>query len=180
VGERNPENLHRGLLARHALKIIRLHLASAVSPADSQTLQVGRGPLALEPVQLPPDGRGRMAEEAAGTSTPGRAWLRRQVFGDPLLWQLLFYPYARHRVALRTLAPGVRNRRRGEFFENSMRNPAANSDCCILLEATMPTRSSTLPARQEYPSDCSVNLPGAAYLTSRSTALGKTRIASGT
>jgi glycosyltransferase involved in cell wall biosynthesis len=95
--ERILEDLDTGLLERHALKIVRLHLAAADGKAESRTLRVGRGTLVLHPVRLPPGGKEQMAEVAAETTSPGRAWLRRRVFGQPLLWRLLFGPYARHR-----------------------------------------------------------------------------------
>jgi glycosyltransferase involved in cell wall biosynthesis len=95
--ERILEDLDTGLLARHAVKIVRLHLAAAEGKAETRTLQVGRGTLVLKPVRLPKGGQERMVEEAAETASPGRAWLRRRVFGQPLLWRLLFAPYARRR-----------------------------------------------------------------------------------
>ncbi len=95
--ERILEDLDTGLLERHALKIVRLHLATAESRAEPRTQQVGRGTLVLHPVPLPPGGKEQMAEEAEEIASPGRAWLRRRVFGQPLLWRLLFAPYARRR-----------------------------------------------------------------------------------
>jgi glycosyltransferase involved in cell wall biosynthesis len=95
--ERILEDLDTGLLERHAVKIVRLHLAAADSPAEPRTQRVGRGTLVLQPVRLPPGGREQMAEVAAETVSPGRAWLRRHVFGQPLLWRGLFGPYARRR-----------------------------------------------------------------------------------
>jgi glycosyltransferase involved in cell wall biosynthesis len=95
--ERILEDLDTGLLERHALKIVRLHLAAADSKAEPRTQQVGRGTLVLHPVRLPPGGKEQMAEVAAETASPGRAWLRRRVFSQPLLWRGLFAPYARRR-----------------------------------------------------------------------------------
>ena len=95
--ERILEDLDTGLLERHALKIVRLHLAAADSRTESKTLRVGRGTLVLQPVRLPPGGKEQMAEDAATTASSGRVWLRRRVFGQPLLWKALFGPYARRR-----------------------------------------------------------------------------------
>jgi glycosyltransferase involved in cell wall biosynthesis len=95
--ERILEDLDTGLLEQHALKIVRLHLAAADGKAEPRTLRVGRGTLVLQPVRLPPGGKERMTVEAEETSSPGRAWIRRRVFGQPLLWRLLFAPYARRR-----------------------------------------------------------------------------------
>lgn len=95
--ERILEDLDTGLLERHALKIVRLHLAAADGGVEPRTLRIGRGTLVLQPVRLPPGGRERMAEDAAETSSPARAWLRSRVFGQPLLWRLLVGPYARSR-----------------------------------------------------------------------------------
>jgi glycosyltransferase involved in cell wall biosynthesis len=95
--ERILEDLDTGLLEQHALKIVRLHLAAADGQVETRTQQVGRGTLVRQPVRLPPGGKEKMAEEAAETSTPWRAWLRRRVFGQPLLWRSLFAPYARRR-----------------------------------------------------------------------------------
>jgi glycosyltransferase involved in cell wall biosynthesis len=95
--ERILEDLDTGLLERHALKIVRLHLAAADSQATPRTLKIGRGTLVLHPVRLPPGGKERMAKEAEAETSPRRAWLRRRVFGQPLLWRFLFAPYARRR-----------------------------------------------------------------------------------
>lgn len=95
--ERILEDLDLGLLERHALKIVRLHLAAAEAPAEPRTRQVGRGTLVLHPVRLPPGGKERMAEVAAETSASWRGWLRERLLGQRLLWQLVFGPYARRR-----------------------------------------------------------------------------------
>jgi glycosyltransferase involved in cell wall biosynthesis len=125
--ERILEDLDTGLLAQHALKIVRLHLAAADGEAEPRTLQVGRGTLVLHPVRLPPGGKERMAEDAAETASPGRAWLRRHVFGQPLLWRLLFGPYAR----LRRLAPRAGEiAGAGEQFQQLHR--AHRFDLCLL------------------------------------------------
>ena len=125
--ERILEDLDTGLLARHAVKIVRLHLAATEGNAEPRTLQVGRGTLVLQPVRLPPGGQERMTEEAAATSSPGRAWLRRRVFGQPLLWRLLFAPYARRR-GLKPRAGEIAGA--GEHFRQLHR--AHRFDLCLL------------------------------------------------
>jgi glycosyltransferase involved in cell wall biosynthesis len=95
--ERILEDLDLGLLERHALKIVRLHLATTDSPAQPRTLPVGRGTLVLHPVRLPPGGKEKMAEVAAETSSPWRGWIRERLLGQRLLWHLAFGPYARRR-----------------------------------------------------------------------------------
>lgn len=125
--ERILEDLDNGLLEQHALKIVRLHLASADAPVEPRTLQVGRGTLVLQPVRLPPGGKERMAEEAAETASPGRAWVRRRVFGQPVLWRFLFAPYARRR-GLRPRAGEIEGA--GEHFRQLHRKH--RFDLCLL------------------------------------------------
>jgi glycosyltransferase involved in cell wall biosynthesis len=95
--ERILEDLDLGLLERHALKIVRLHLTAADGSVRARTQPTGRGTLVLQPVRLPPGGKELMAEVAAETTSPGRGWLRRRVFSQSLLWRLVFGPYARSR-----------------------------------------------------------------------------------
>jgi glycosyltransferase involved in cell wall biosynthesis len=125
--ERILEDLDTGLLERHALRIVRLHLAAADGRAEPRTLRVGRGTLVLHPVRLPPGATERMAEEAVETTSPSRAWLRRQVFGQTFLWRSVFGPYARRR----RLSPRAGEiERAGEHFQTLHR--VYRFDLCLL------------------------------------------------
>lgn len=95
--ERILEDLDFGLLERHALKIVRLHLTTADGSVTALAQQVGRGTLVLQPVRLPPGAKERMAEVATESSAPWRSSLRRHLFSQKLLWRLVFGPYARSR-----------------------------------------------------------------------------------
>lgn len=125
--ERILEDLDLGLLERHAVRIVRLHLAPADGKAEPRTLRAGRGTLVLHPVRLPPGAKERMAEEAVETTSPWRAWLRRRVFGQPLLWRQVFSRYAQ----LRRLTPRAGEiDQAGEHFRQLHREH--RFDLCLL------------------------------------------------
>lgn len=95
--ERILQDLDHALLARNAMTIVRIYIATSPDETQSRVEAIGRGRLVLVPLPLAPDDMRQLASDHEPTGLSLKQILRNHVLYNPLVWSLWGRKFVLHR-----------------------------------------------------------------------------------